>query len=261
MSVQMQAQLKTSEFSYLLHTMGAQQVVGVHNESLFPSDEATKEALLAQGFADLQTDEWLVPQNGTFQTNADLMLLVAVIAAPESVIMMTKAMPNKQRQTITYYQAQGIIVEQFYTSENQYLLTRFEAIADIVERLTQAMEIPVQESPKSLVISLKTKAFEQALEQAASGDLSALTNLVSTSNLPENEVDQIALSISRMQAVGNIEITAFSSEEIRILSNIIVLKNEALVWAIWPGSQTGTLQLQLVDDASFSRLILTILNS
>lgn len=256
----MQAQLNLSEFSYLLHTLGAKQVVGIHNEAAFPDDETTKDALLSQGFGDLQKDGWLVSQNNTFQTNAELLLLVAVIAAPENTVMLTKKIADETRQTVTYYQSQGIFVEQLFTAEKKYLLTRLDSLNSVIERLTLAMDIP-EHVINETAVSLQSAPFEDAMEQAQSGDLSALTTLLTANGLAESEATQAAAQISQLQAAGNIEIASFSEEQVRDLNQIIILKNETGVWALSPTDQPETLQLQTVEVSSFSRMIQTIINS
>ena len=255
----MQAQLNLSEFSYLLHSLGAKQVVGVHNESVFPDDEPTRDALLSQGFEDLQKDGWLASKNSTFQTNAELMLLVAVIAAPENTVMLTRKVADETRQTVTYYQSQGIFVEQLYTTEKKYLLTRLDSLKDVIERLTLAMDIP-QYVIRETAVSVQVATFEDAMEQAKSGDLSALTTLLTASGLAESEAAQAASQISQLQAAGNIEIASFSEERVRELNQIIILKNETGVWTISPTDQSETLQLQTIEASSFSRMIQTFLN-
>ncbi len=252
----MQAKLKPSELSYLLRTLGAEKAVGVNNAALFPADEAARDALLAQGFAALQEDGWLVKQNGSFATNADVMLLTAVIAAPEFTIMLTRNLPDGKRQTITYYQAQGIIVEQLYTSEEQYLLTRLDSLADVTERLCLALEIPPQRSGEATAVTLNTKAFEQAVEQAKSGNLSDLTNLLTAAGLSTEKAAQLAARIPNLQPAGNVEIAAFAGEQVQGLNNIIVLKEaNGAAWAMMPGNQPNTIVLQIIDAASFSRSI------
>jgi hypothetical protein len=256
----MQALLKLSEFSYLLHTLSAKQVVGINNESVFPSDETAREVMLAQGFTDLQENGWLISQNGKYQTNAELMLLVAVLAAPENTIMLTRRVADETRQTVTYYQAQGIFVEQIYTSEKRYLLTRLDSLSEIVDRLSEAMSIPVQQSSGETAVSLKVESFERAMKQAQSGDLSALTTLLTANNLSENQAKQTAAQISRLQAAGNIEMASFSEERLQSLNTIIILKNETDMWAILPGDEPETIKLQTMALSSFSRMIQAIFN-
>ncbi|HFE65794.1 MAG TPA: hypothetical protein ENJ93_00910 [Chloroflexi bacterium] len=252
----MQAKLKPSELSYLLRTLGAEKAVGVNNAALFPADEAARDALLAQGFAALQEDGWLVKQNGSFATNADVMLLTAVIAAPEFTIMLTSNLPDGKRQTITYYQAQGIIVEQLYTSEEQYLLTRLDSLGEVIERLCLALGIPQEQLEQETAVTLNTEAFEQAVEQAKSGNPSSLTNLLAAAGLPAAEAGQLAARIPRLRPAGNVEIAAFAGGQVRGLNNIIALKEtDETAWTILPGSQPETIIFQTVDAPSFSRLI------
>lgn len=254
----MQAKLKPSELSYLLHTLGAKKAVGVNNAALFPDEDAAREALLAEGFAALEEDGWLVRQNGSFRTNTNLMLLTAVLAAPEYTLMLTRRLPDDKKQTITYYLAEGIIVEQFYTADGQYLLTKLDSLADVTERLCLALGIPQEPVGEATAVTLNTNKFESAAEQAKSGSLLEFTNLLSSAGLPKEKAKQLAFQISRFQPVGNIEIAAFSGEQIRGLTNIILLKGEKGIWAIMPGPQPEQITLQTLDASSLSSLLLPI---
>lgn len=136
----MQAKLEASELGYLLQTHGAQRIAGLATERFFPPEEAMREAMLAQGFAALVDHGWLVPADGGYRTNISMMLLSAVIAAPERLLVVTRAVEDGV-QILTYSWAQQFIVEMFEADDRHYILTSLESNEAVFERLRAAFQI------------------------------------------------------------------------------------------------------------------------
>lgn len=136
----MQAKLEASELGYLLQTHGAQRVAGLTTERFFPQEEATREAMLAQGFAALVDHGWLVAADGGYRTNTSMMLLSAVVATPERLLMVTRVAEDGV-QILTYSWAQQFIVEMFEADDRNYILTNLESNEAVIERLRAAFQI------------------------------------------------------------------------------------------------------------------------
>lgn len=170
----MQAKLTVDEFAYLLQGLDTRQVIGVDNARLFPTGDLSRTSLLDQGFNSLQEHGWLQADGSTFRTHTPLILMCAVVAQPEQTIMLTYKLSSGVEQIITYYLAQEMIVEQFLTSDQEYLLTQLDTYADLVQRLQQALQIPASEERWPTAITLDANVFETSMKQARSADDSGL---------------------------------------------------------------------------------------
>jgi|GEM_PF-5634689 len=132
----MQAKLTTTELAYLLHTHGANSVLGLDDATFFPQDENVRRTLQSDGFAALQKNGWLVPEGNAFHTNSTMMLLAAVLAAPEWVLVVGRIVENGAgQQLLTYSVAQEYLVEQFQADDGEYVLTRIEDKEILLNRL------------------------------------------------------------------------------------------------------------------------------
>lgn len=221
----MQAKLTTNEFAYLLHALSAQKIIGVNNAQLFPDKSEEQDILLSVGLQLLKEHGWLQPSDGdTFKTHTGLVLLIAVIASPEQTIMLTKAMPGNSRQTITYYFAQGMIVEQFYTADEQYLLTQIDTVTNVILRLQQALSIPDSLQTWKTTITLKADAFEQTMKQARNGDSSSLFATMRETNIDSNRLEELVGIVGGLQPAGNLEIATLSGGRLNSFQNIIILQ-------------------------------------
>jgi len=258
----MQAKLTTSEFSYVLHTLHAQKIIGANNPQLFPDEEKRRDALLSDGLQSLKDHGWLQPSGDeSFKTHTGLVLLTAVIASPEQTIMLTKAMPDNGRQTITYYFAQGMIVEQFYTADEQYLLTQIDTVANAASRLQQALSIPDTPQTWKTTIMLNADAFEQAMKQANDGDLSGLLTAMRETDIDSNRLEPLAKIISGLKPVGKLEITILSGERLNLVQNIMILyaKNKSIWGMSSDNTATEFVSLQPLDAKRFVSMVASLL--
>ena len=255
----MQAKLTTSEFSYLLHALQAQNVIGVNNAQLFPDEGKGRDALLSDGLQSLKDHGWLQPSGeGAFKTHTGLVLLAAVIASPEQTIMLTKAMPDNGRQTITYYFAQGMVVEQFYTTDEQYLLTQMDTVTNAISRLQQALGIPDKSQTWETTITLNTDTFEQAMKQAKDGDLSGLFATMREIGIDSNSdrLELLAKLIGGVQPVGKLEIATLSEERLNSLQELMILHAEdKSVWGMSSDNGAKSVYLQPLDGTRFTSIL------
>lgn len=137
----MQVAFETSELAYVLHSLGAQHVIGLDHSTFFPEDEQARRSLLAEGFSALQRNARLIPEGKTFYTNPHMMLLAAVLAAPERVLVMERIV-SQGVQVFTYSFAVEHIVEQFQAENGAYILTQLADMDAVLERLRAAFLIP-----------------------------------------------------------------------------------------------------------------------
>lgn len=258
----MQAKLQLSEFAYLLHSLGASKVIGVNNSQLFPPDDQALDSLLQQGFSALEDHGWLVPDEQGYKTHTGLVLLTAVVANPEFVIVVTLAAPDGGKQFVTYYGVQNIIVEQIFTSERYYLLTQLDKFDVIVERLGQALSITIEAPPWPKAVSVESNAFENVMQQTTNGNLMELEAVLIASNDKIPNVSSLAHIMKMLRPVGRVECANLSGDQLNAWYDILFYQDvDNHTWAMTKNAQLDSLVFHPLNYARFealmSRIILT----
>ena len=258
----MQATLDANEFAFLLHSFNAQKVVGVDNATLFPVDDTSRDAMLDEGFSTLQQHGWLLAEDSKIKTNTSLALMVATVASPEQTIMLTRYLPDGGKQAITYYLAQGIVVEQFLTSDQQYILTGLDSSSEMVDRLQQALQIPDSRNTGKAKISVERIVFEQAIKQAKSGDLSKLIALLNSASLEPELHQPLAHLLSGLHPIGDLETAVLSGTQLKNWHNLVFLQGQdQSIWTIMQNQGLDSISLQSLEAQGFAQLIQTILQN
>lgn len=212
----MQAKLQPAEFAYLLHSLGAKQVVGVDNAQLFPADDSTRDELLRRGLKQLLAHGWFVADGDQVSSNPGLMLLAAAIAAPNATLSATHFPRKDARQIITYYLTDGLIVEQFLTAGGDYQLAQLASPAALVLRLAKIFSLPEEAEPRIESLSFDPAAFEGALSLARKGNLSSLRQIIGVNPVAADKVGDLAGVIATLQPAGKIEVASLAGT--RLLS-------------------------------------------
>lgn len=161
--------LEPSEFYYLLRTVEATGVVGIDNSRLFPSDPAMAEARAGEGFHRLQEHGWLRPGDKPRRYHLDdtLVLMVAVVADPELVVLAARQTGADQTLLATEYMGGKTIVELSVTPEGNYHLAVVPDQAAMLRRVVQLLALPA-EVPIRAQVSLDEPALT-AIQQLAEG--------------------------------------------------------------------------------------------
>lgn len=251
----MQAKLEPSEFAYLLHTFEASKVVGVRNNQLFPNEPATRQALLNQGFTRLQANGWFVPTDGKIHSNNRLMLMAAVVASPDYTVMATYYATEGSYQTVTYYVAHKIVIEQFMDSEGDYLLTQLETAEKLIERLATlfGLETAVKWQNR---LKFELTAFEQALSQAKSGDFHRLETLVLANEVPPSSVNDLIQAIWHLKPVGQIEGAVIIGPRLKAWDELAILQDhESVYWLVHKDDSLNVIELFPATSEQFEVLL------
>ena len=252
----MQMRLQSGEFAYLLHTVGTNKVVGVDNAQLFPAEKHESETLLQHGFSALKEHGWLVPDEQGYIIHTELVLLTAVVANPEFVFVLTLATPNGGKQFATYYLAQGFIVEQIFTSEREYLLSKLEQFDMLVEQIGQALSITTEAHPWVDAVSVESGAFEQAMRQTTNGNLNELKTLLSSSNDEISKISSLAGVLKTLQPMGRVECVKLSGNQLQIWYDMFVyLDVDKHTWIMTSDPQTDFLTFHPLDFAAFAAFL------
>lgn len=237
----MQAKLELSEFTYLLHTLNARQAVGVDNALFFPDDDVIRESLLHTGFETLKTHGWLTPQDNGWHMSTRLAMLVAVIATPETVVTITRSAPAGGRQIVTYYVTQSIYVEQFRTTDEQYLLTQLETETDLVGRLQAAFQIPIA-APWTTPVSLPTAVLDKAIDLARAGNLSLVFPLLDEFGVEDNQLAELLVGLRPM---GDLEFATLQGNQLVALRDMVILEGaDSSKWSMDSHQESGEVTFQ-----------------
>ena len=194
--------LEPAELAYCLHSLGATSLMGADPAVLFPAEGAHRDALLEQGFQSLKAHGWLVAdEKGGYNTDPTLALMMAVVAAPQVVLITSRYLAAstgqnrnqrpREMQIATHYMADQLTIEQIYGADNHYhfvsLPERSMAVARTVDALAPT---PYAKSPGTLLIP---DSFAW-LGQLKDGDAVDLAQRIKT--LPLSPADQqLILSI------------------------------------------------------------------
>lgn len=247
----MQARLESSEFAYLLQTIEAKRVIGVSNAALFPTSETERGSLLAQGFAALQTHGWLVGEGNQFHMHNGLVRMVAITAVPDTVLLVTRYLPNNGQQLITYYRAQDWLVEQFLTDDAHYLLTELADTSEMIARLQAAFAIPTT-PPWPMSITLDTAVFTQAVGQAQTGHMTTWETTLQNITGDFNATQILTHRFSGLERAGMLESAQLQGDELLARADIVLLRDrEDGLWAMMSEGTTVSLiplnQTQLIE--------------
>lgn len=258
----MQARLQPGEFAYLLHSLGASKVIGVNNSQLFPQEARSLDALLQQGFSALLDHGWLVPDEQGYKTHTGLVLLTAVVANPEYVIVLTLAPPDGGKQFVTYYLAQDIIVEQMLTTERDYLLTQLDTFSIIVERLTQALSIDAKPHDWSDTISVESNVFEDVMQRLMNNNLHELENLLTASNNNISDMSSLAGILNSLRPIGRLEGANLSGDQRIVWYDILFYQDKNNhTWAMTKNTEVDSLVFHPFNQAALSALLSKIVST
>jgi hypothetical protein len=250
----MQAMLQPSEFSYLLHSLGATQVIGANNTQLFPQEAAVINALMQQGLAELKAHGWLIPDGAAFKTHTGLVLLTAVIADPELVLVLTLAEAGGGKQTITYSMAQNLIVEHIFTAEQKYLLTQLDRVELLVERVGDALGLTDKSPAQSKKVFLDSRSFEVVMQQAISGQLVDLETALTAANNGLQDVTSLAALLSSLRPTGRLEWAWFSEKQLDTREDVLFFKDtNHQTWSLTQDAASGKVVFHPLKSAWFEK--------
>ena len=234
----MHTTLEPAALAYLLHTLGAQKVVGVANRRLFPKEEAARDALLGTGFARLKASGWLKEAEAGLHMNDRLMLMAAVLAAPQQVTT-TTVLSDDSRQTVTIYLANGHAVEQYLTPAGAYALTYLGDAAAVAPRLASALAVLVAEPERPFRLTLGRAAFAAARRGQAA-------------ELPPAQ----ARLLAALAPVARIEIAAFAETAVAAYDEVLLLSAAGGAGWLLAGTDE-TVTLMPFTEATLARLLAT----
>ena len=179
------AQLKSSEFAYLLALLNAPTVVGLEDPVLFPTKSSARDATYGQGRKELEANGWLKPvldYPDEYELNPILLEMVSVVATPEFVVITSHNTGESELHQVLHYLAGDSIIEVSAPAERTYQVGTVPARetfhARIAEMLCltsaqQAMQFTLDETVFEDIQSLSQEGHpERAVRLLDSPDVS-----------------------------------------------------------------------------------------
>ena len=134
--------LDRDEFLVLLNATGAQGVIGLNQDELFPASiddlrrsvEVGQRKLAARGLLQQAPD-------GVFELSELVLMIATVVAAPDLAVISMRDVPKRGRQLLLHYLVGDFVVEQTLPAEGQHRLATLPNRAALVSRLVEFFSI------------------------------------------------------------------------------------------------------------------------
>lgn len=254
----MQVRLEPAELAYLFHTLEVESVFGVDNARLFPADDGVRAELLRNGFAALQEHGWLIPEGRKLRTNTHVVLMAAVMAQPNQVVILSRYTPTGDKQIVAYYLAQTpeisqIAVEQFLTTEQDFLLTQLDDPSIIVQRLCEALQIPEDYSLWQVPITVGIESFRRALQPEMASDSRFSEEASYGEQAPATAA--VLASLCNSRPIGDIEIISRNGPQPYTWRDIVILRADDTIYAMTKEPTTSVVELTPLVQGNLTRLL------
>lgn len=236
-----QAKLEVSELAYLAHTLEVEQIWGIDNTLLFPDTPDAINQLLAKGLESLKAHGWLVPDEQGFMMKPQLWLLTAVMAHPTIMITCNRRVGEHGRQVVTYYLTDNYVLEQFFTSDERFVLTQLPSLDTAIQRLELGIGLPEQIiSHQSLKVTLP---LLQQLEQG-------ITNNVIPTDISDDQRLYLQEALQNLKPYASLDIMMSINDRLQPTATTIFLQASNLTkWMLLEND--NSFSLELMDRQEF----------
>ncbi len=159
--------LTTAQLSFLLTAVRAERLFGADNRQLFPRDPDERQQLFQTGQQQLERDGWLIREGGFDDLNAQLLLLIATMAAAETIVLTQITAPQQPPQGVTHHVSDQTVVEVAYTGD-AYQLTALESADVMANRLAYTFDLPaaIQEEAAFDLTQTQVRRIQAELKAA-----------------------------------------------------------------------------------------------
>ena len=250
------ADLTSAEFAYLLATLSCDDVVGLDDPALFPSNASVKGKLFKKGRQELEANGWIVPlpdQPNEYELNAVLLEAVAIIAAPFFMIASTHATDQAQSQLVYHYLTAEHAVELTAIDAKNYRLSILVERLQIFDRIGEMMEIDegdqtaevtLEEDQLSNVIQLVNKGKDadsaQLLEEIGMDNAGAKSLLTAISSPHRSAL--VVVGLEAGEITGGRRVSVYGAGSGAWMAYII-------------NPQTADIQLRTCTMSNFNELL------
>lgn len=243
--------LTTAQLSFLLMLLEAQQLFGTEQPRLFPTDSDTQSQLWQTGEQQLIEAAWMSKEDDTVDINEHLFLLVAALAAADTVIIAQIAVSQHAPRAVTHYISSTAVIEMAYQND-VYQLTVLDSAMVMAARLAHICKLPTT--------TQATLTFE--LTQAQIRTMQAATSIgdMATASVPTiaPEAAQLYLhTLQQLQHKASVQIVYIRKNQIvgRDQLGVLVATDNSALIATPVQQQT---QYQVADTAVFKQRLLEL---
>lgn len=239
-------QLTPAQLSYLLALIEAKNLIGVKGDLLFPDDEQKKDALWTEGRRQLEENKWLVKkadESERYDLNSQLMLIIAVMADPEIVILSTWGAPQEPRLGVTHYLSDGMVVEQAY-DDSIFQIAALSSLDVALKRLANSMDVPNHASQK-LSFRITREEAKHAKDQPNAAWLIA-------QGLSSKTAELFAETLQHPRLSGAIRIESATMGRPSASDYLGVLSSEEISWLARPADD-DYVDYKTTDSPSFQK--------
>jgi len=258
------AELKTSEFAYLLATLNASAVVGLDDPALFPAKSSARDVTYGQGRKELEINGWLKPvpdHPEEYELNPALLEIVSIVAAPDFVVATTHSTGEAERQLVLHYLAGDGIVELSAPAEGIYqvgvVLDRealHERIAEMLHLTTAllAAQFTIDETVFKDIQSLSQKGrlerAEELLESAGVNGAVGESLMAAVASPASGQIVVIRPSFGQIESGRRA--TVFGEDDAAWLVKRTQFDAQNLEIATCDPASIGTLVTEWLDELS-----------
>lgn len=190
-------ELTTQEFAFLLGSLGATSVVDLDDPDLFPETEKEQQKTFERGFEQLIDHGWVETDSenpAEAGLNATLFQLVAVVAAPRTVISTSIRNTKGSPVRLMHYLGGGLIVELDAPAESRYRLAVVPTLEELGDRLSQFLG--VDDAGNGSLLALERGPASKLRGLAAGGKLEPAIAGLSEAGVPEDQAATLAEALA-----------------------------------------------------------------
>ena len=250
------AELKTSEFAYLLAILNASAIAGLDDPTLFPTKSSARDVTYGQGRKELEINGWLKPvpdHPEEYELNPSLLAIVSIVAAPDFVVASTHITGEAERQLVLHYIAGDGIVELSAPAEGIYRVGIVLNREALHERIAKMLHLT--STQQAVQFTLDETTFRDIKTLSQKGRLERAEELLKSAGV-NGAVGESLLAAVASPASGQIVIIRPSFGQIEIGRRATVFGKDDAAWFVKRTQYDAqNLEITTCDPASIGTLV------
>jgi hypothetical protein len=208
------AQLKSSEFAYLLAVLNASTVIGLEDPLLFPTKSSDQDATYSEGRQELEANSWMKPVRDypdEYELNPILLEMVSIITAPEFVVDTSRSTGESEFQQVLHYLANDSIIEVSAPAEKTYQIGAVPDHESFHARIAEMLGIAASKQANQLTVN--ETVFKDLQSLAKKGQPERAQTLLDSSTLKKKSVQSLISSLAS-QSSGQIVVVSADTGQV-----------------------------------------------
>lgn len=226
------AELKMSEFAYLLAILNASAIVGLDDPALFPTKSSARDVTYGQGRKELEINGWLKPipdHPEEYELNPALLAIVSVVADPDFVVASTCSTGEADHQLVLHYLAGDGIVELSVPDEGIYRVGIVLNREALHERMAKMLHLTTTQ--QSVQLTLDETTFRDIQTLSLKGRLERAEELLESAGV-NGAVGESLLAAVASPASGQIVIIRSNFGQIESGRRATVFGEDDAAWLV-----------------------------